>query len=78
MKDLGYRWASCSKSGWLNFHWKTFLLPSPVIAYLVLHELCHLEEHHHGPRFWQRLRSVASDYEKIERWLLQHGPEYGF
>ncbi len=78
VKDLGYRWASCSKNGWLNFHWKTLQLPPPIITYLILHELCHLVEHNHGPRFWQRLRTVAHDYETAERWLRENGTRYGF
>lgn len=76
VKDLGFRWASCSKTGWLNFHWKVLLLPPPIITYLILHELCHLVEHNHGPKFWRRLRSVVHDYEKAERWLHENGNRF--
>lgn len=76
--DLRYRWASCSENGWLNFHWKTFLLPSGVIRYLVLHELCHLIEHNHSPRFWQLLRAVDQDFQEKERWLAENAKIYTF
>jgi predicted metal-dependent hydrolase len=78
VKDLGFRWASCSKNGWLNFHWKTLQLPPAIITYLILHELCHLVEHNHSPSFWQRLRSVSPDHRKSERWLHENGSKFGF
>ncbi|HEY0076856.1 MAG TPA: SprT family zinc-dependent metalloprotease, partial [Abditibacteriaceae bacterium] len=56
--DLGFKWASCSENGWLNFHWRAFLLPAPIITYLTLHELCHLLEHNHSPQFWELVARV--------------------
>jgi len=74
--DLGYRWASCSDIGRLNFHWRTILLPPEIIEYLVLHELCHLLEHNHTGRFWSLVRRADRDFEHKERWLKENGSRF--
>ncbi|AUX22089.1 hypothetical protein SOCEGT47_025900 [Sorangium cellulosum] len=62
VRDLGYRWGSCGKGGRLYFHWKTILLPPRLIEYVVVHELVHLREPHHGAMFWQRVERVLPDW----------------
>ena len=42
VQDLGYRWGSCGKGGWLYFHWKTILLPARIAEYVVVHEMAHI------------------------------------
>lgn len=74
--DLGFRWASCSRNGRVNFHWRTILLPSELVEYIVLHELCHLIEHNHTPRFWSLVRRADRDCERKERWLKENGGRY--
>lgn len=74
--DLGYRWASCSDTGRVNVHWRTILLPPEMVEYIVLHELCHLIEHNHTPRFWSLVRRADRDFERKERWLKENGSRY--
>jgi predicted metal-dependent hydrolase len=74
--DLGYRWASCSKHGRLNFHWRAILLPPELVEYLVLHELCHLIEHNHTPRFWSLVSRADRDCEQKERWRRENGGRF--
>jgi predicted metal-dependent hydrolase len=74
--DLGFRWASCSENGRLNFHWRTILLPSDLIEYIVLHELCHLLEHNHTQRFWSLVRRADQNVERKERWLKENGSRF--
>jgi len=74
--DLGYRWASCSETGRLNFHWRTILLPPDLVEYLALHELCHILEHNHTPRFWTLVRRADRDFERKERWLKENGSRF--
>jgi len=52
IKNLKSRWGSCSSRGNLNFHYKLALLPEPLRDYVVVHEVCHLREFNHGPKFW--------------------------
>ncbi len=74
--DLGFRWASCSDAGRLNFHWRTILLPPDLVEYLVLHELCHLIEHNHTLRFWSLVRRADRGFEHKERWLKENGSRF--
>ena len=48
IRDLGFRWGSCTENGKLLFHWRLILLPPERIDYLILHELVHLHEHNHS------------------------------
>jgi predicted metal-dependent hydrolase len=43
-----------------------------VTDYIILHELMHLREMNHSPRFWRQVESVCPDYPKAEQWLKQH------
>ena len=56
------RWASCSELGNLNFSYKLIFLPEAVFDYIIVHELCHLVEMNHGPRFWALVEAVIPDY----------------
>jgi predicted metal-dependent hydrolase len=76
IRDLGHRWGSCSKSGKLNFHWATILLPASIVEYVVVHELAHLVEANHTPDFWLRVERTMPDYEQRKEWLARHGASY--
>lgn len=73
VQDLGYRWGSCGKGGWLYFHWKTILLPGRIAEYVVVHEMAHLHEPHHTPEFWRRVERAMPDYELRKTWLAENG-----
>jgi predicted metal-dependent hydrolase len=73
VQDLGFRWGSCGKGGRLFFHWRTLMLPPPVIEYVVVHELVHLIEAHHTPAFWARVESAMPDYAKRKQWMRERG-----
>jgi hypothetical protein len=73
VQDLGYRWGSCGKGGWLYFHWKSILLPPRIAEYVVVHEIAHLHEPHHTPAFWLRVERAMPDYAKRKEWLAEHG-----
>lgn len=72
VQDLGYRWGSCGRNDRINFHWKTILLPPRIVDYVVVHELAHLYEAHHTPRFWQRVERAMPDFAARKRWLLEN------
>lgn len=73
VQDLGYRWGSCGKGGWLYFHWKTILLPARIAEYVVVHEMAHLKEPHHTLSFWRRVERAMPDFERRKTWLAAHG-----
>lgn len=58
------RW-SCSSKWNLNFNYKLMFLPPEMADYIVVHELCHLQEMNHGPRFWKLVDKVyGPDWKK--------------
>jgi predicted metal-dependent hydrolase len=76
VRELGYRWGSCGSGGALNFHWRTVCLPPRIIEYVIVHELVHLVEAHHGEDFWKRVERVLPDFDDRKRWLAENGPRF--
>ena len=58
------RWGSCSAKGSICFSWRLMRMPAGFIEYVVVHELAHLVELNHSPRFWAVVRAVLPDYER--------------
>jgi predicted metal-dependent hydrolase len=73
IRDPSSRWASCSSSGAMSFSWRLLLAPEPVLAYVVEHEVAHLDVMDHSRRFWKLLESRCPDYREHERWLRRYG-----
>lgn len=71
--DNRYRWGSCTIKDNLNFNWRLIKAPMFVIEYVIVHELTHLLETNHTPRFWNIVRAQLATTEKAKRWLLEHG-----
>ena len=56
------RWGSANASGAIRLNWRLVHFALPTIDYVVTHELAHLREMNHSPRFWDVVRSVLPDY----------------
>ncbi len=67
------RWGSCSSKGTLSFNWKLMLAPPAVLDYVVVHEVCHLKEMNHSPRFWKLVEELMPDYKECRKWLKENG-----
>lgn len=67
------RWGSSSSNRNLNFPWRLIMAPLPVIDYVVIHELVHLEEKNHTKLFWNKVKMLMPDYEKYKDWLKKNG-----
>lgn len=65
------RWGSCSGKNSLNFTWKLILAPEKAVDYVIVHELCHILQHNHSPRFWKEVQRVLPDYKERELLLRQ-------
>ncbi|MBQ8507688.1 MAG: M48 family metallopeptidase [Clostridia bacterium] len=77
IRDQKSRWGSCSAKRNLNFNWKLIMAPPQALEYVVIHELCHLIEFNHSPRFWRLVESQMPEYESWKKWLKTHGSELG-
>jgi predicted metal-dependent hydrolase len=66
------RWGSCSRRGTISLNWRLIQTPAFVQDYIVLHELMHLRQMNHSPKFWHEVEQVCPDYENAEQWLKQH------
>jgi predicted metal-dependent hydrolase len=73
VRELGYRWASCSPSGKLAFHWKCMMAPPKIIDYIVVHELCHMHQGDPTDAFWNEVDKILPDYEERKEWLRKNG-----
>jgi len=71
--DPKSRWGSCNSKGTLAFSWRLVLTPDEVLTYVVAHEVSHLKEMNHSPRFWDWVRSLTPDIDTPRRWLKTHG-----
>ncbi len=58
------RWGSASADGSIRLNWRLIHFALPTIDYVVAHELAHLREMNHSPRFWDVVRSVLPEYEQ--------------
>ncbi len=73
VRELGNRWASCSPTGALAFHWKCMMAPQTIIDYIVVHELCHFHHRDHTDAFWNEVDKVMPDYRERKDWLRKNG-----
>ena len=73
VKDLGFRWASCTKSDLMQFHWKCMMAPPKIIDYMVVYELCHIHHRNHTDLFWNEVDKVMPDYRERKLWLEKYG-----
>ncbi|GAL97016.1 metal-dependent hydrolase [Acetobacter tropicalis NRIC 0312] len=58
------QWGNCSPGGTITLNPHLVKAPRDCIDYVILHELCHLKEHNHGPAFWSLLERVMPDWER--------------
>jgi predicted metal-dependent hydrolase len=73
VRDTASRWGSCSARRSLSFSWRLILAPPFVLDYVVAHEVAHMRELNHGPRFWKLVQELVGDFRRPQKWLRDHG-----
>ncbi len=74
IRDTKRTWGSCTSLKNLNFNYKIVFLPPHLQDYIIVHELCHLRELHHGQTFWDLVaeqlphhRELAVELRSVDR-----------
>lgn len=62
---------SCSSRAVLSFNCKLVFAPPEILYYVVVHEMCHLKEMNHSPRFWNLVEKLDPNYKKAKLWLKE-------
>lgn len=75
LSSAATRWGSCSSEGRIRLNWRLIHFPVSMVDYVVAHELSHLREMNHGPRFWETVESIFPEYQAARKALKLHPPE---
>ncbi len=73
IRDQSSRWGSCTSAGSLSFSWRLILAPPYVLDYLAAHEVAHLVEMNHSPRFWRVVARICPQMERAKAWIDTYG-----
>ena len=69
------RWGSCSTATGIRINWRLIHLPPHLGDYVVAHELAHLVEMNHSPRFWRVVGRMYPDWHAARAELRQRATE---
>ena len=75
LSSAGTRWGSCTVGGNIRLNWRLIHFSLPLIDYVVAHELAHLREMNHSPRFWATVETVYPDYDGARMALRKRSQE---
>lgn len=73
LRDTRSRWGSCTSAGDIMLSWRLIAAPPKVFEYVVAHELAHLIELNHSPRFWAHVAALMPDWKDARAWLRANG-----
>ena len=69
VRDQSSRWGSCSAARALSYSWRLVLAPRYVLDYVAAHEVAHIQEMNHGPRFWRLVLTHCKNAKEARNWL---------
>lgn len=67
------RWGSCSRAGTIALNFRLVQMSGAIADYVLIHELMHVKQQNHGPRFWALVERACPQYREAERWLRRSG-----
>lgn len=75
LSSASTQWGSCTADGRIRLNWRLIHFALPLIDYVIAHELSHLREMNHSPRFWATVQSIFPEFEAARRALRASGPD---
>jgi len=75
LSSAATQWGSCTVEGRIRLNWRLIHFALPMIDYVIAHELSHLREMNHSPRFWATVQSVFPEFQAARKVLRENGPE---
>jgi predicted metal-dependent hydrolase len=72
VRDQRSRWGSCSMRKRICLNWRLIQTPEFVRDYIIIHELMHLKEMNHSPKYWAHVEAACPTYMEAERWLRKN------
>jgi predicted metal-dependent hydrolase len=75
LSSAGTRWGSCTVQRKIRLNWRLVHFALPLVDYVVAHELAHLLEMNHSPRFWATVESIYPDYDGAKQALRKRAQE---
>lgn len=73
LRSMKSSWGTCSRQGVVTLAHRLLLLPEDLVDYVIAHELAHLIEFNHSPRFWEVVASMCPDYRERRKKLREVG-----
>jgi predicted metal-dependent hydrolase len=73
LKNMSSKWGSCSSTGRMSYSTRLLFAPKEVQDYVIVHELCHLNELNHSRAFWDLVEKHDASYRDKEQWLKVNG-----
>ncbi len=64
-------WGSCNAKKTISLNYKLLFLPTHLVQYVLLHELCHLKYLNHSKQFWNLLEKWDPNYKNHKQALRQ-------
>ncbi len=73
ISDTKGRWGCCTSNCCINLNWRVVCLEPALIDYVIVHELCHLREMNHSPKFWANVEKILPDYKRRRKSVKEMG-----
>jgi predicted metal-dependent hydrolase len=67
------RWGSCARNGNIALNFRLLQMPPAVRDYVLIHELMHIKQQNHSPKFWRLVEAAFPAFREAERWLRTTG-----